>query len=304
MTSRSALLIVMDAAFGGGTYGLAACGLDVAGTGDAPLGDGALVLDEAASKNDDATNAGADGATDAAVDAATDSAAIDGGPVCPSGRGPTMVLVTLSASERFCIDSTEVTRGQYKAFLGSVPFAPTQPATCAWNTSFLPLPAVVDLSLTELPVVKVDWCDAYAFCAWAGKRLCGAIAGGGALSSSVATDPTKSEWMAACSKNGARAYPYGTTYVAGNCNHSGAPLPAAVGTYKACVGGYAGLFDMNGNVTEWENACDGNQAANGAGKCMDRGGSYAGAEDRCNYASLDGVMGTSSDWGIRCCATP
>jgi hypothetical protein len=44
----------------------------------------------------------------------TSEASADG--ACGASRGPSMVHVT----ERVCIDSTEVTRGQYRAFLASV----------------------------------------------------------------------------------------------------------------------------------------------------------------------------------------
>jgi hypothetical protein len=30
----------------------------------------------------------------------------------------------------------------------------------------------------NFPITNVDWCDAYAYCAGIGKRLCGKIGGG------------------------------------------------------------------------------------------------------------------------------
>jgi sulfatase modifying factor 1 len=220
-----------------------------------------------------------------------------------------MVLIEVSPTVHFCIDSTEVSRGQYKTFLDTNPLPSSQPSFCSWNTDLSPNTAIAPLTLTTLPVTKLDWCDAYAFCAWAGKRLCGSLADGGPTRApdgplhALAEDASTSEWMTACSHNNASNFPYGPTLIPSNCNHDGGTDPAPVGSYPNCVGGYPGLFDMIGNVTEWENFCD-----DGVGKdakCLDRGGSYAGgAENRCNYASLDNVQVQSSDWGVRCCATP
>src|SRR5690349_9742791 len=79
-----------------------------------------LGLDDLTGPGRTTGDAGTDGVTDAALDAGDGTAsAVDGtAPGCPSGRGPSMVRIDL-AGVSFCIDSTEVTRDQYTAFLES-----------------------------------------------------------------------------------------------------------------------------------------------------------------------------------------
>jgi formylglycine-generating enzyme required for sulfatase activity len=200
----------------------------------------------------------------------------------------------------FCIDSTEVTETHYRAFLDSAPNPSLQPSMCSWNTTFVP--TTVTFSNPNHPIAKTDWCDALAFCTWAGKRLCGNVADGGPLSVADAVDPQKDEWMIACTRLGTRAYVYGATYQPRACNDWSVDAGAAadVGTFPKCEGGYPGLFDMNGNVTEWDNACD--VQPGGGRNCVDRGASWL-ADGHCGYASADDWTNTSSDWGIRCCAS-
>ena len=45
-----------------------------------------------------------------------------------------MVLLPLG----YCIDSTEVTEGQYQAWLNTNPSTANQPSVCSWNTDFTP----------------------------------------------------------------------------------------------------------------------------------------------------------------------
>jgi formylglycine-generating enzyme required for sulfatase activity len=210
-----------------------------------------------------------------------------------------MIRIDPSGLPSFCIDSTEVTEAQYHAFLDTAPNPSQQPSLCAWNTTFIP--PDVTFSNPNHPIVRVDWCDALAFCTWAGKRLCGNVADGGPLAVADAVDPLKDEWMIACSRLGTRDYPYGLTYQDAACNDWSADAGAAVdvGSSPKCEGGYAGLFDMGGNVTEWDNACD--NTASGR-NCANRGGSWV-AEGHCHYASADDWTGPSTDWGMRCCAS-
>jgi len=231
---------------------------------------------------------------------ASDSAGApsDAGATCPSGRGPAMVLVDIGPTKRFCVDSTEVTRAQYTAFLDDAPPIASQASICAWNKTFTS-GINADFTNGPLPAVGIDWCDALAFCTWAGKRLCGSIADGGALPFGATADPGRSEWMVACSRNGNRKFSYGQNEVDGSCNVNGAPGPAAVGSYTACQGGYDGIFDMVGNVDEWENACD--DLGDGGKLCANRGGSFR-STGICYFANSAPPSIQSGDWGFRCCA--
>src|SRR5271155_845872 len=95
------------------------------------------------------------------------------GPSCPSD----MVEIP-NGTTSYCIDRLEVTNQAYAEFLADVDAAAPQqpPGKCEWNADYAPA-AAVDAG-ADLPVLGVDWCDAYAYCAWANKRLCGAMDGG------------------------------------------------------------------------------------------------------------------------------
>lgn len=193
---------------------------------------------------------------------------------------------------RYCIDATEVTNGAYASFLAVD--GGERPAPCSWKTSFEPDewdPAAPP----ALPVVGVDWCDAYAFCAWAGKRLCGGIEGG----SAAFGQPDASQWFEACSKSGSRIYPYGDTYQINVCCTE-ANSPVAAGSRASCVGGFAGLFDMSGNVREWEDSCATNDPS---APCSIRGGGFDSEESDSTCATRDQKPRDKREEnvGFRCC---
>jgi formylglycine-generating enzyme len=234
----------------------------------------------------------------------------DGGATgCPSGGGPTMIDVG-----SHCIDATEVTKAQYEAFLATSP--PLQsavgPPYCSWNASYLPAgpwPAGPDL-----PITFVDWCDAHAFCAWANKRLCGAI-GGGSNPFAAYDDAGASQWFHACSQGGTSQYPYGNSYSGTVCvshEYDGAPGVQAsdaaqpVGGAALCHGlapPYDGLRDLSGNVSEWEDSCE--AYLGDSDKCRRRGGSYIegpGGDLRCADTSNSSRETSSATIGFRCCS--
>jgi formylglycine-generating enzyme required for sulfatase activity len=80
-----------------------------------------------------------------------------------------------------------------------------------------------------------------------------------------------------------------------------------VGTNPQCVGGYPGIFDMSGNVEEWENACTPGGAPDGGPSkyvCHVRGGSYLwdGGECEPKIAAIRERYRPGSGIGIRCCS--
>ncbi len=222
---------------------------------------------------------------------------------CPDGAGPEMVRLP----EGFCIDTTEVTRGQYDAWLATSPATTGQPTSCAENTDFEP---ACD-SGENNPVVCVDWCDATAYCAAAGKRLCGGVSDGAGYDFNAYADPAVSEWHAACTSGGANAYTYGNELDTQTCRGGDAEDYTTwgfvdVGTLPGCrspESAYSAVYDLSGNAAEWDNACDGDDPDS---PCRIRGGSF-----EFNDVGLRCSMAENLRWprmrkvvsvGIRCCA--
>jgi formylglycine-generating enzyme required for sulfatase activity len=263
-------------------------------------------------------DAGPDGPIDSGIgmadapsaDARADSGDAAGGG-CPQGApGPAMVKVG-----SFCIDSTEVTLAQYEAFLNATAGDTSgQPAYCQWNTSYTPGFAWPPAASAppDQAMRGVNWCDAYMYCAWAGKRLCGNPDGGSSDPNSE-NNAAVSQWFRACSHNGdgVHVYPYGLTYDAGACNGQDYDAQGPLPSLSTCQGGFPGLFDMSGNVIEWEDSCtptptspDAGDTSGASDYCNVRGGSFGTNPQglQCDSDILVARWGAGGDNGFRCCS--
>lgn len=247
---------------------------------------------------------------------------------CTGGRGPKMVRIPTPNGGTMCIDSTEVTRAQYDEFIQAIAVFgdPAQSDVCQWNDSFPMDPDCTDFTdvcdesqrdCSNHPVVCVDWCDAQAYCAWAGKRLCGAIGGGSTPYGNASKDVNVSQWMNACASGmDANVYPYGDSEAPvchdlehSKCNpdtYSGCHS-SEVGSLSQCqpTGAYAGVFDLSGNVWEWEDSCETSEGS--LDHCRLRGGSYFESRNLTTCMIDLGKKyahrrrGNYSNTGFRCC---
>jgi sulfatase modifying factor 1 len=212
----------------------------------------------------------------------SDAVPIEAGRACPSGRGPVMV-----DTGAYCIDSTEITQAQWGEFVAALVPPSDQEARCSFNSSFTPINTgscantFTPQTTPNNPVVCITWCDVTAFCKWAGKRICHG-----------------DEWLGACTNNHAQQFPYPGAFDENKCNgpDHGVEASLPVGSMKTCEGGYQGLFDMAGNITELEGDCPGDQ-------CNRRGGSFdSSSAAKCDFL-LTGPLDFNTPFvGGRCCA--
>jgi len=216
------------------------------------------------------TSDGGDATSDAATPDGTVS--IDGGTEpCP----PDMVEGRVAGGARFCIDRSEVTQEAYEKFLGAKNVV--APQGCDSNSSYRPDEPEPDggrcdtsydpSAKATMPVVCVDHCDATAYCAWRGRRLC-STPGGGRLEAAAVNDPALDEWFVACA--GAPPRTYATGQTAGNCVFARANAEPA--TSPGCATP-EGVNHLSGNVNEWTDICSAGRAS-----CLIRGGAFPGAE--------------------------
>ncbi|HHT9111749.1 MAG: SUMF1/EgtB/PvdO family nonheme iron enzyme [Planctomycetes bacterium] len=137
--------------------------------------------------------------------------------------------------DAFEIDRYEVTNAQYWEFLEYIKKT-NDHSKCFkgepsnkdhtprfWDNEYYNVP--------DYPVARIDWYDAYAYAAWAGKRL-----------------PTEAEWEKAARGSDGRIFPWGNEWDPARCNLSGEPKP--VGSGEAGKSVY-GCYDMAGSVYEW-----------------------------------------------------
>jgi len=227
---------------------------------------------------------------------------------CPNSTDGATALVEVPtlAGTAECIEATEVTRGQYETWLneGGVPSG--LPVACGFNTAYEPVadwpPGGVGL---DRPVTHVDWCDALAYCLDKNRRLCGRI-GGGSLSADAANDASESEWFNACTHRGERLFPYGQSYEPTACNgtHQGLNGTADVASLLGCVDTTGEVFDLSGNVWEWEDNCTADAGPDD--DCRIRGGAYNNGEANlaCSANASAKRSGSATNIGFRCCADP
>lgn len=221
-----------------------------------------------------------------------------GDPDC--GACPSVKMIRID--KNYEIDATEVTIAAYAEFLAARVTTAGQGKGCEANMSYAP--ACFDGSplpgkgYEKHPVSCVDWCDASAYCKWAGKHICL-----GFLESPLNID----EWDTACEGLGPQPtiYPYGDVYNAQVCNVRGNAAGKGQ-TWEAGANGcesshFPGLFDLSGNVAEWSRCSDQEPAF-----CPLLGGSYL------SDASTAGCMPGAEtifamkniglpDVGFRCC---
>jgi formylglycine-generating enzyme len=249
---------------------------------------------------------------------------------CPSGTaGGKQILIKLEDGSGYCIDQLEVTRGEYQAFLDAKKGDTSgQPKECAGNLSFEPPQdpledpedACPEFSLEkypeyrDYPAVCVDFCDAYAYCASAGKRLCGKIGetkpGVQAMDHATLVEvagSAQSEWAYACSNGGKTAYPYGESYEPAKCidktrvDQQGLDARLAATEGETCHGTeppYDQIYHLSGSVSEWINFCDPpNYGCGIVGFGVEPSELYG-----CFAVATSYLLSQNAGKGFRCCA--
>jgi hypothetical protein len=259
----------------------AACGDD---EGNGPPGGTTAAGQGGSVTNGGQTAAGAAGAAGASG-AGTGGAAIEPEDPneCPQKLpGPKMIRVTRADGRSACIDQHEITQSQYHAYAVEIGVEGFRKAGfCVGKNGWTPYgkgPEPLDgwgdtqpsgncqegpynpEKFPEAPVGCLAHCHAEAYCAWAGKELCGGFDDAEPLTEKQMLDPQVSVWANAC-RNG------GSTEVSHASKSPDACGPARgeldgqtepVDAYPEChgQGPYETIQNLSGGVLEWVNATE------------------------------------------------
>lgn len=234
-----------------------------------------------------------------------------------------MARIDIPDQKCFWVDRTEVTVEQYVRWQNDVPAdgVEWEPTWCAWKGDRTdPISAAGDACVAEFfrfdlqpfaprkPMRCVDFCEAEAFCRWAGKRLCYDSSGVGVQG----PRGNPQEWHLTCNNQQSTPYPWGNT--AGDfCNTDQSEDgcldatvtcgPVPVGQEEECSTP-GGVVDLLGNVAEWVFSCNyvDSERPLEPTACLTRGGGYDDPLRAC-----DAELNVPSDdrrpaLGFRCCA--
>jgi len=257
---------------------------------------------------------------------------------CPdNAQGSPMVLISDGAGRPFCIDARLASYGDYALFVAAKgeDFG-GQPQECHWNDNWGPVTHDPKRTWAQgydpycgppperMPPDQVlrcvDFCDAWAFCSWSGKRLCGlrgaepgklTIVDSGGENMDVyrnhkeAALSQKSELFAVCTQGGTTKFPYGDQYYLGACeecrNGYLAPNEAFLDhnvNLQKCGGTispYDQVYNLMGASYQWANICTDSSHCLVYGSC---------SPDRtCEQAyGGKGAQLDNPTYNVRCCA--
>jgi formylglycine-generating enzyme required for sulfatase activity len=211
-------------------------------------------------------------------------------------------MIEMDGEMPFCIDGTEVTLAQYRAFFVDKATRDYGDAAALCGAADLDPIGGLDVS-----PVEVTYCGARAYCAWAGKRLCT-----GEYRPASDRDVV-GEWVRACSLGGT-PWPWGveppSAFDGGadaglRCGDRHNPRPVAQST--ACRHAEHAVFDMIGNAREWVATTGEFNEATGVYYAAQRGESEVAYWQPCSFAGLRVEQNTKAGQsspraGFRCCA--
>ena len=223
-----------------------------------------------------------------------------------------LVQVARPGGGTYGVDRHEVTVAQYMDFIEAAPAGTflTGPG-CATNATFEPEPACLAAGFVctgsecdPLPQVCIDWCDAFAYCAAVGKRLCSSFTSSRLYVSSFG-DATVSAWYNACSSGGTYDYATGDNELEmkAKCHFGDLTSAAAADSVTECEApdaSYRGVLSLSGNVREWINACDDTE-------CLAVGGAFADGDffdANCAFPHGNPPDFANVTTGFRCCEAP
>lgn len=253
------------------------------------------------------------------------SQAVDSGPGsakpggdCPGARGSAMTRISLPEGRTFCIDNRETTQSEYAAFLADAfSWHPAGEAAYCQTLGRAPRMQVMDdvpanchagvydpVKKGNLPMVCASWCDAYAYCAWAGKRLCQRTDGTPLQPTPWEDDKVfaarawqNNEWAFACTSGGNYAASTGQAGEQALKACGGVDLPADATTCHSPDPAFANISRMVGGAAEWVGAIE-MDVHNGAE--IWRAYQVPGDWGMCELLAMTGPDGSDNS-GIRCC---